>query len=80
MMNDAVRRSLSGTVLALVVSTHGCETEDGRIPIDVASLGPQLGEVVPAFRLPDQNGTSWTLDDVLGPNGALLLFHRSADW
>ncbi len=51
-----------------------------RTPIDVASLGPQVGERVPAFSLPDQNGQVQTRESILGPNGALLLFHRSADW
>ena len=51
-----------------------------RTPIDVASLGPQVGERVPAFSLPDQNGQLRTLESILGPNGALLLFNRSADW
>ena len=51
-----------------------------RTPIEVASLGPQVGEQVPAFALPDQNGQVRTLESILGPKGALLLFHRSADW
>jgi peroxiredoxin len=48
--------------------------------VDVASLGPQIGEIVPDFSLPDQNGRIRTRDSILGPNGAILLFHRSADW
>jgi len=51
-----------------------------RTPIDVASLGPQVGEQVPDFSLPDQNGRVWTRDSILGPNGAIVLFHRSANW
>jgi hypothetical protein len=51
-----------------------------RTPIDVASLGSQVGERVPGFSLPDQNGQIRTLESILGPNGAMLLFHRSADW
>jgi hypothetical protein len=51
-----------------------------RTPIDVASLGPQVGEQVPEFSLPDQNGQMRTLESILGPKGAMLLFHRSADW
>ena len=51
-----------------------------RTPIDLASLGPQVGERVPGFSLPDQNGQIRTLESILGPNGALLLFYRSADW
>jgi len=51
-----------------------------RTPIDVASLGPQVGEQVPEFSLPDQNGQMRTLESISGPMGAMLLFHRSADW
>ena len=51
-----------------------------RTPIDVASLGPQVGEQVPEFSLPDQYGQMRTLESILGPKGAMLLFHRSADW
>ena len=51
-----------------------------RTPIDVASLGPQVGEQVPEFSLPDQYGEMRTLESISGPKGAMLLFHRSADW
>jgi peroxiredoxin len=53
---------------------------DSRTQIDVEALGPQVGEQVPAFSLPDQFGQVVTLDSILGPNGAILLFQRSADW
>ena len=58
-------------------------TNDGsqsRTPIEVALLGPQVGEQVPSFRLRDQNGRVRTLESIMGRNGAMLLFHRSADW
>jgi peroxiredoxin len=42
--------------------------------------GPQVGQVVPDFRLSDQNGKLWTRASIMGPKGALLLFYRSADW
>jgi hypothetical protein len=48
--------------------------------IDVSKLGPQVGERVPDFSLEDQNGKTWTLQSVMGPKGAMLVFHRSADW
>ncbi len=51
-----------------------------RTPIDVASLGPQVGEQVPSFSLRDQNGRVRTLESIMGRNGAMLLFHRSANW
>ena len=51
-----------------------------RTKIDVSKLGPQVGERVPDFSLPDQNGRTRTLQSILGPKGALLVFIRSADW
>lgn len=42
--------------------------------------GPEIGETIPDFEAYDQNGNLVTLDDVMGPNGAMVLFHRSADW
>jgi hypothetical protein len=48
--------------------------------IDVSKLGPQIGERVPDFQLPDQTGRLRTLSSILGPKGAMLVFIRSADW
>ena len=42
--------------------------------------GPAVGTAVPQFLLPDQNGSVHTLQSILGPKGALLVFYRSADW
>ncbi len=89
-MSQQGRRAALG--IALVVMALGVgwgamqsrtlidDATQGRTPIDVASLGPQVGERVPAFSLPDQNGQVQTRESVLGPNGAFLLFFRSADW
>jgi hypothetical protein len=52
----------------------------GRTPVDLSKLGPQIGQRVPDFNLKDQNGKDWTLDSIMGPNGAMLVFYRSADW
>ena len=65
--------------LPLVVPAEARAMQESP-PVDVASLGPQIGEQVPDFALPDQNGRIRTRDSILGPNGAILLFHRSADW
>ena len=51
-----------------------------RTRIDVSALGPQVGEQVPDFSLPDQNGRIWTRQSIMGPKGAMLVFVRSADW
>ncbi len=42
--------------------------------------GPAIGAKVPEFTLPDQTGRSRPLHDLMGPNGLLLVFSRSADW
>jgi hypothetical protein len=48
--------------------------------IDVSKLGPQVGERVPDFSLRDQTGGTQTLQSIMGPKGAMLVFVRSADW
>ena len=47
---------------------------------DGITTGPRVGEKVPDFTLPDQNGKQWSLHDLMGPKGLLLVFTRSADW
>jgi hypothetical protein len=47
---------------------------------DVTTIGPKIGEAVPEFQLTDQNVELRTLKTILGPNGAMLVFFRSADW
>jgi hypothetical protein len=42
--------------------------------------GPAVGEKIPPFEAVDQNGRIRDFDSIKGPNGALLLFYRSADW
>ncbi len=56
------------------------QTPAPRQPIDVSKLGPQVSERVPDFSLKDQNGKTWTLQSIMGPKGAMLVFYRSADW
>ena len=71
----------TGGVLALltvlsVVPIHG----QTRAQVDVSRLGPQVGERVPDFSLIDQSGRPRTLQSIMGPRGAMLVFVRSADW
>lgn len=65
---------------AVVLLAYAPAAAQEREPIDVSSLGPQVGEKVPDFALPDQHGRTRTLDSVMGERGAMLVFHRSADW
>jgi hypothetical protein len=47
---------------------------------DGYQTGPAVGEKIPEFSLPDQNGTMRSLGNLAGPNGLLLVFSRSAGW
>jgi hypothetical protein len=42
--------------------------------------GPEIGERIPDFEALDQNGDLVSLSDVMGPDGAMIVFVRSADW
>lgn len=64
-LNPAVRSQQTGTPTAAP---------------DVNKLGPQVGEKVPDFSLPDQHGQTRTLSSLMGPRGLVLVFNRSADW
>ena len=74
--NSCLGSMAAALLLALPILTAA----QNRAPIDVHSLGPQVGDRVPDFNLPDQHGQLQTLNSIKGPNGAMLLFHRSADW
>ena len=45
-----------------------------------AQPGPAVGTKVPDFQAPDQDGKVHTLNDLMGRNGLMLVFFRSADW
>ncbi len=47
---------------------------------DQYTTGPDPGERIPDFALPDQQGAMRTLGDLTGPRGLFLVFHRSAGW
>jgi hypothetical protein len=44
------------------------------------STGPAVGQKIPPFRAPDQNGRMQDFNSMKGPNGLALYFMRSADW
>ncbi len=78
-MKSTLRNLLAGLAMVALAGATLAQSGD-RQSIEVAALGPQVGATVPDFRLPDQFGQYHTLEDIMGPNGAMLLFHRSADW
>jgi cytochrome oxidase Cu insertion factor (SCO1/SenC/PrrC family) len=51
-----------------------------QTPIDPDRLGPQVGAPVPDFAGTDQRGRTQTLESLMGREGLMLVFNRSADW
>jgi hypothetical protein len=47
---------------------------------DCYATGPEPGEHIPDFSLPDQDGVRRSVANLAAPNGLLLVFYRSADW
>ena len=66
------------TMVVTVLSSAVIAQE--RQAIDIAALGPQVGDEVPDFSLPDQFGEIQTLESIMGEQGAMIVFHRSANW
>ena len=73
---------LASVALTALLGQPSAAQQSGpsRTPIDVAKLGPQVGQRVPDFSLKDQTGQTWTRQSIMGPRGAMLVFFRSADW
>jgi hypothetical protein len=46
----------------------------------IETLGPQMGTRVQDFAGVDQFGMTHTLQSLLGREGLMLVFYRSADW
>jgi hypothetical protein len=44
--------------------------------VPISAQAPHVGQKAPEFTLPDQNGKSIALADLLSPNGAVLIFYR----
>ena len=44
------------------------------------TLGPKVGETLPAFDAVDSNGMVRNFESLKGTNGLVLVFFRSADW
>jgi peroxiredoxin len=76
-MKTATTRLLAA-LIAIAVAQSASPQDVRRV--DVSKLGPRVGAAVPDFTLPDQHGTNRTLQSVMGPRGAMIVFYRSADW
>ena len=75
-----IRILLVALLLVGGLVTRGEAMQAERQVIDLSQRGPQVGETIPDFTLEDQYGAPWTRDSLLGANGTMLVFLRSADW
>lgn len=70
-------------LLVMTLIATRCLHAQAPLPFDQnkdVKTGPAIGEHIPRFRAVDQNGRWLDFDAIKGPHGAVLVFHRSADW
>ena len=65
---------------AVVVSAAGQQPSAPPPVLNAQTIGPQVGAKVPSCTLVDQTGQTRSLEALMGPKGAILVFFRSADW
>ena len=80
------RRLLEDTVPIVERDEHGFDApaplgHPGRLGLpDGHSTGPELGDTLPDFELPDQHGRRIRLHENRGQRRAVVVFFRSAVW
>lgn len=67
---------LSTLVLAMAQSPASTSSPG----VNLATLGPAVGQPIPRFEVADQDGRQRDFASLMGPNGLMLVFFRSADW
>ncbi len=72
-----MRSGILLTAVLILAAGYGERLNAGQ---DDPAQGPAVGEEIPVFSLPDQNGKKQDFESMAGPNGLIILFHRSADW
>lgn len=65
--------------LLLALPLSAAPVDAAAAPLSVTS-SPEIGQTLPPFELPDQDGRLRDFASLTGPEGLLLVFHRSADW
>ena len=82
---QSIRLGLSSLAVALAsvlwtLSAMAQAPQDDWATRPPTSTGPAVGQKIPPFRAPDQNGKMQDFNSIKGPKGAALYFMRSADW
>lgn len=73
-------RKRSVWIVAAVLWAGVLGSAEAQTPVDVDKVGPQVGARVPDFTGTDQRGREQTLQSLMGREGLMLVFSRSADW
>ena len=58
----------------------GASQENAWMNAPPTSTGIAIGQKIPAFSVPDQNGKAQDFNSIKGSKGAAIYFMRSADW
>jgi cytochrome oxidase Cu insertion factor (SCO1/SenC/PrrC family) len=67
--------------IIMAVFALSVEARSGEVDNELGfPTGPAVGQTVPIFSLPDQNGKIVSLKELVGKKGAILNFFRSASW
>ena len=87
------RNYFSSSMLALMIvacvmargtlqaqTAGGSSSENAWMQAPPTSTGIAVGQKIPPFSLPDQNGKIQNFNSIKGANGAAVYFMRSADW
>jgi cytochrome oxidase Cu insertion factor (SCO1/SenC/PrrC family) len=74
------RRVFALSAIVVVTAIGHARGQSNTPPAKVEMLGPKIGDALSDFSLRDQRGEARTLKSLLGPNGAVIVFFRSADW
>jgi peroxiredoxin len=67
-------------VASTLTSVAGPAAERRPSPDTPPVIGPPNGSHIPEFTALDQDGKSQSFDTIRGPKGAVIYFHRSANW
>jgi hypothetical protein len=75
-----MRLTIPGVILASFIGATPLQVAGQTTTAELVGVGPKVGAAAAEFSLADQQGRVHTLRSILRPNGAMLLFLRSADW
>jgi hypothetical protein len=67
-------------ICLLILAPVAGQQNSSPTGVQLETLGPKVGDALPEFSLRDQTAQVKSLKSLLGPNGAIIVFFRSADW